>query len=110
MSCVALSRGRQLQYVVNSGCITGWHGPYHVLSQRGNKTPPPPPPPSGSYSNKRQKVRERLRGSVRSRYSQGPLTLLGIESSFDDTGVAVVDESGCVLGEGLCSQIAVHKK
>ena len=35
--------------------------------------------------------------------------VLGIESSCDDTGVAVVDQSGRVWGEALHSQIEVHQ-
>ena len=44
------------------------------------------------------------------KHSGGPLTLLGIESSCDDTGVAVVDEKGCVLGEAVHSQLRDHQK
>ncbi|XP_030066440.1 tRNA N6-adenosine threonylcarbamoyltransferase, mitochondrial [Microcaecilia unicolor] len=36
--------------------------------------------------------------------------VLGIETSCDDTGAAVVDETGHVLGEALCSQKDVHLK
>nr|XP_033802506.1 probable tRNA N6-adenosine threonylcarbamoyltransferase, mitochondrial isoform X2 [Geotrypetes seraphini] len=36
--------------------------------------------------------------------------VLGIETSCDDTGAAVVDETGQVLGEALCSQKEVHLK
>ena len=35
-------------------------------------------------------------------------TVLGIETSCDDTGVAVVDVRGNILGEALCSQLNVH--
>ncbi|XP_021387080.2 tRNA N6-adenosine threonylcarbamoyltransferase, mitochondrial [Lonchura striata] len=34
--------------------------------------------------------------------------VLGIETSCDDTGAAVVDEAGCVLGEALHCQKEVH--
>ncbi|XP_071418765.1 tRNA N6-adenosine threonylcarbamoyltransferase, mitochondrial [Pithys albifrons albifrons] len=34
--------------------------------------------------------------------------VLGIETSCDDTGAAVVDDAGCVLGEALHSQNEVH--
>lgn len=34
--------------------------------------------------------------------------ILGIESSCDDTGVAVVSTSGRVLGESCASQVEVH--
>jgi len=36
------------------------------------------------------------------------MKVLGIESSCDETGVAVVDEGGNVLAERLYSQVAVH--
>uniref|UniRef100_M0QWD2 O-sialoglycoprotein endopeptidase-like 1 n=1 Tax=Mus musculus TaxID=10090 RepID=M0QWD2_MOUSE len=50
------------------------------------------------------------------RFSVHPRTLschklvLGIETSCDDTGAAVVDETGNVLGEALHSQTQVHLK
>ena len=34
--------------------------------------------------------------------------VLGIETSCDDTGAAVINEDGCVLGEALNSQNALH--
>lgn len=37
-----------------------------------------------------------------------PTLILGIESSCDDTGVAVVSASGRVLGESLASQADIH--
>lgn len=37
-----------------------------------------------------------------------PRLVLGIETSCDDTGAAVVDEAGCVLGEALHCQKEVH--
>lgn len=36
--------------------------------------------------------------------------ILGIETSCDDTGCAVVDEGGNILGEALSSQHQVHLK
>ena len=36
--------------------------------------------------------------------------ILGIETSCDDTGCAVVDERGNILGEALSSQHQVHIK
>lgn len=36
--------------------------------------------------------------------------ILGIESSCDDTGVAVVSSSGRILGEALATQEEVHKR
>lgn len=38
----------------------------------------------------------------------GRKLVLGIETSFDDTGAAVVDNEGNVLGEALESQTKVH--
>ena len=39
-----------------------------------------------------------------------PFTVLGIETSCDDTGVAVVRSDGTVLGEALASQAALHEE
>lgn len=38
-----------------------------------------------------------------------PFTVLGIETSCDDTGVAVVRSDGTILGEALASQYDIHK-
>lgn len=40
-------------------------------------------------------------------YSHGNL-ILGIETSCDDTGAAIVDSEGNVLGEALHSQLQTH--
>jgi tRNA threonylcarbamoyl adenosine modification protein TsaD len=37
-------------------------------------------------------------------------TVLGIESSCDDTGAAVVRSDGVILGEGLASQESIHEE
>lgn len=37
-----------------------------------------------------------------------PKVVLGIETSCDDTGVAVVDTDGQILGEALHSQTEIH--
>lgn len=42
------------------------------------------------------------------RYSFSRKLVLGIESSCDDTGAAVVDENGVILGEGYESQMKIH--
>ena len=42
--------------------------------------------------------------------SGGPLVLLGVETSCDDTGAAVVDERGRILGEAIDSQLREHQK
>ncbi|XP_026751390.2 tRNA N6-adenosine threonylcarbamoyltransferase, mitochondrial-like [Galleria mellonella] len=44
-----------------------------------------------------------------SRYlSKAKVTILGIETSCDDTGCAVVDDTGKILGESLYSQNDIH--
>ena len=47
------------------------------------------------------------RRSIRS--SSRPLVVLGIETSCDDTGVAVVTSSGDILGECIASQAGIHE-
>eukprot|EP00536_Pseudo-nitzschia_multiseries_P004457 jgi/Psemu1/295584/fgenesh1_pm.74_\ len=39
-----------------------------------------------------------------------PFTVLGIESSCDDTGAAVVRSDGVILGESLASQAHIHEE
>ncbi|CAJ1908780.1 unnamed protein product [Cylindrotheca closterium] len=39
-----------------------------------------------------------------------PFTVLGIESSCDDTGAAVVRSDGIILGEALASQAEIHEE
>eukprot|EP00953_Heterococcus_sp_UTEX-ZZ885_P033007 17202-Heterococcus_DN1.PRE.2 len=39
-----------------------------------------------------------------------PFTVLGIETSCDDTGVAVLRSDGVILGEALASQVDIHEK
>jgi len=43
-------------------------------------------------------------------YSTRPFTVLGIESSCDDTGAAVVRSDGVILGESLASQSHIHEE
>jgi len=43
-------------------------------------------------------------------YSSRPFTVLGIESSCDDTGAAVVRSDGVILGESLASQAHIHEE
>ena len=43
-------------------------------------------------------------------YSSKVTTVLGIETSCDDTGCAVVDSSGKILGDALNSQQQIHLK
>jgi len=40
--------------------------------------------------------------------SRGGLLVLGIETSCDDTGAAVVNEDGQIVGEALHSQTPIH--
>ena len=40
----------------------------------------------------------------------GTFTVLGIETSCDDTGVAVVRSDGAILGEAIASQAALHEE
>mmetsp|Transcript_45509 Transcript_45509/g.110225 ORF Transcript_45509/g.110225 Transcript_45509/m.110225 type:complete len:482 (-) Transcript_45509:478-1923(-) len=42
--------------------------------------------------------------------SSKPFTVLGIESSCDDTGAAVVRSDGTILGEALASQAEIHEE
>ena len=37
-----------------------------------------------------------------------PAVILGIETSCDDTGMAIVDSTGKILGEALNSQLTFH--
>ena len=39
-----------------------------------------------------------------------PAVILGIETSCDDTGIAIVDSSAKILGESLNSQMVYHLK
>lgn len=39
-----------------------------------------------------------------------PFTVLGIESSCDDTGAAIVRSDGVILGEALASQAQIHEE
>jgi hypothetical protein len=43
-------------------------------------------------------------------YSSKATTVLGIETSCDDTGCAIVDSNGKILGEALNSQQQIHLK
>ena len=36
-------------------------------------------------------------------------TVMGIETSCDDTGAAIIDDSGRLLGDALQSQSSIHK-
>jgi N6-L-threonylcarbamoyladenine synthase len=44
------------------------------------------------------------------RLDGSPFTVLGIETSCDDTGVAIVSSDGTILGEALASQAALHEE
>mmetsp|Transcript_3677 Transcript_3677/g.8766 ORF Transcript_3677/g.8766 Transcript_3677/m.8766 type:complete len:490 (+) Transcript_3677:189-1658(+) len=43
-------------------------------------------------------------------HSTRPFTVLGIESSCDDTGAAIVRSDGVILGEALASQSHIHEE
>lgn len=51
-----------------------------------------------------------LLNSKRRYCNERPAVILGIETSCDDTGCAVVDSDGNVLGEALHSQQQMHLK
>lgn len=51
-----------------------------------------------------------LRNVQRKCYSSARGVILGIETSCDDTGCAIVDTEGNILGEALNSQQLVHLK
>lgn len=55
---------------------------------------------------KKQVFSNQLRFSSTNNYSR-PL-ILGIETSCDDTGIAIVDKCGRVLGEAIHSQQSTH--
>lgn len=40
----------------------------------------------------------------------GLFTVMGIETSCDDTGVAIVRSDGVILGEALASQYKIHEE
>lgn len=44
------------------------------------------------------------------RLSHRCIRILGIESSCDDTGVAIVNDNKDILGESLHSQGAIHRE
>ena len=44
------------------------------------------------------------------RFASAPFTVLGIETSCDDTGAAIVRSDGTILGEALASQAALHEE
>lgn len=57
---------------------------------------------------KRLKFNESLIKRVSYSTSSKPIVVLGIETSCDDTGVALVDSTGKILGEALNSQQVIH--
>ncbi len=44
------------------------------------------------------------------KFRDEPVTVLGIETSCDDTAVGVVDVTGRVLGQAKTSQLKEHKQ
>ncbi|CAM9811481.1 unnamed protein product, partial [Discosporangium mesarthrocarpum] len=72
---------------------------------------PPHPPPPGA----REEDMEAWRTAVASlpplpEASSGPFTVLGIETSCDDTGAAVIRSDGVILGEALVGQSKIHEQ
>lgn len=57
--------------------------------------------------NSTEVIRLFSRGRYMSSRPNGPL-ILGIESSCDDTGAAIVTQDGTILGEALSSQQSYH--
>ena len=49
------------------------------------------------------------RGSARASSSDEKMVVVGVETSCDDTGVAVITGAGQLLGNCLLSQTQVHK-
>lgn len=64
-----------------------------------------PSSPTASFSRRDPSS---LTSSSSTRAASSSRLVLGIETSCDDTGAAVVDESGVILGESLHSQKDVH--
>lgn len=64
-------------------------------------------------ANRSLMLRRFLLASARLRVSTGAwrddVVVLGVETSCDDTGVAVIRGDGHVMGEALQSQTEVHK-
>ena len=63
----------------------------------------------GRYANV-YKVDRVAKSGVPNDYLTKPFTVLGIESSCDDTGAAVVRSDGAILGEALASQAEIHEE
>lgn len=53
-------------------------------------------------------TRKFLANNIRKLNNDKPAVILGIETSCDDTGCAIVDSNGTILGEALHSQHLVH--
>ncbi len=65
-------------------------------------------PPTASAPSHQPPQPEQQAGQPPQSPPARPALILGIESSCDDTGVAVVSASGRVLGESLASQADIH--
>lgn len=58
-----------------------------------------------------KKIQKKLfMNNVRKFSNNKRAVILGIETSCDDTGCAIVDNDGVILGEALRSQHSVHLK
>ncbi|XP_070791778.1 tRNA N6-adenosine threonylcarbamoyltransferase, mitochondrial [Pituophis catenifer annectens] len=81
-----------------------FRGPYFLKSLTATSLGRMLKTPICSWNNYLRKV------SVHGGKSISTKIVLGIETSCDDTGAAVVDETGSILGEALHSQTDVHLK
>lgn len=66
------------------------------------------PAASAPSQQQQQQLPEQQAEQLPQPHAGQPTLILGIESSCDDTGVAVVSASGRVLGESLASQADIH--
>ena len=99
-----VSDGRS-RVTTSTSSRTGGHTSSHAPTSPGGGVSGPAPHKQSSRSLVMERMRRNMGGQ-----SGGPLALLGVESSCDDTGVAVVDERGRVLGEAIHSQLMDHQK
>ncbi|KAI7841398.1 hypothetical protein COHA_005015 [Chlorella ohadii] len=74
-----------------------------AAASSGGSSPPAASAPSQHSSQPEQQAEQAPQSQP-----AWPALILGIESSCDDTGVAVVSASGRVLGESLASQADIH--
>lgn len=61
-----------------------------------------------SLFTRRKEVATTQKSTLCTDASSNGLTVLGIETSCDDTGAAVVNDRGEIVGEALHSQTRIH--